>query len=383
MNLKLCFASLLLVPSLSFAQPCNLQPNATYGPGKICNNQDVYLYGTSAVSGVTYSWTGSAGFSSSLQNPVISGLKAWHMPFTYVLSVAKAGCNTEYDTVIVNNIISVPHTPKIETDSVVCTGDTLRLWLETVSLVVTKGYIYGPNLPVSFSAVTTRDYVYIPNVSLADTGWYYAYATNNDTFKCYTDTSKLYIGTNIIVPRPATPPITTITATPGTTVGPWVTVTFKANTLAAGTKPKYQWRKNGVNIPGATDSIYTATTNVDIMNGDTLTVLVERGPVCIEDSISGPVTINVNLSIGENSKSKYGVYPNPSNGRFTIRYDAAKNEHPKIEVLNSVGQKISIQYLHNANSSQIILPTNIQNGIYYLRIQSANNTETMPLLINK
>jgi hypothetical protein len=306
------------------------------------------------------------------------------MPYTYILSVAKAGCNTEYDTIVVNNIISVPHTPKIETDSAVCTGDTLKLWLETVSLLVTTGYIYGPNLLPSISYVTTRDYIYIPNVSLADTGWYYAYAAQDDTSTCYTDTSKLYIGTNIIVPRPATAPIATITATPGTNVGPWVAVTFRANTLSAGSKPKYQWRKNGINIPGATDSIYTATTNVGIMTGDTITVLVERGPVCIEDSVSAPIVVNVNLGVEHIGSKTMSIYPNPNNGSFTIRRNYPLGEQQNIIISNLLGEVVyTTNHMITQAAQQITLPSSIAQGHYILKLTTTSSSETTPIIIQR
>jgi hypothetical protein len=73
---------------------------------------------------------------------------------------------------------------------------------------------------------------------------------------------------NVVVPARVEP------LPPSATVAVGSNITFYAN--ADGTPPLiYQWRKNGANIPGATNSSYTIT-NVQVSDGGTYTVVVKN-----------------------------------------------------------------------------------------------------------
>ena len=72
---------------------------ATSGAALVCAGASIYLY-ADTVSGAEYRWTGPAGFTSSLQHPVIPGV-AGAASGVYTVSVEWEGC-TDYDTVSVH-----------------------------------------------------------------------------------------------------------------------------------------------------------------------------------------------------------------------------------------------------------------------------------------
>jgi len=71
-------------------------------------------------------------------------------------------------------------------------------------------------------------------------------------------------------------------------------VTFTATPVNGGSSPGYQWKKNGINIPGATNSTYTYAP----ANGDAITCEITSNATCISNitATSNTVTMAVNPS---------------------------------------------------------------------------------------
>src|SRR5690348_17288863 len=82
--------------------------------------------------------------------------------------------------------------------------------------------------------------------------------------------------------NPLLTPSVSITANPGNTICAGTSVTFTANPINGGSTPTYQWKKNAVNIPGATASTYTTSV---INNGDVFTVQMTSNATCANPSI--------------------------------------------------------------------------------------------------
>lgn len=103
--------------------------------------------------------------------------------------------------------------------------------------------------------------------------------------------------------NPATSQPVILTVSPRLTVGCNITansnpvcagtqVTFSATAVNGGTSPSYQWTKNNINIPGATNSTYTYTP----ANDDAIRCIVASALSCVSGNpaTSSPVTMTVN-----------------------------------------------------------------------------------------
>jgi surface protein len=75
-------------------------------------------------------------------------------------------------------------------------------------------------------------------------------------------------------------------------------------------------------------------------------------------------------------KSQVAIYPNPSNGVFTLQL----NTDAKVIVTNTLGQQVFNSYL-NAGTNTLNL--NEANGVYFVKIMSSNKQTTHSLIINK
>ena len=72
-------------------------------------------------------------------------------------------------------------------------------------------------------------------------------------------------------------PVVTIASSQAVALCSGSSVTFTTTLTRGGTTPIYQWKKNGVNIPGATASTYTTTT---LLNNDQVSCFVTANTIC-------------------------------------------------------------------------------------------------------
>jgi len=96
----------------------------------ICQGSTILLAGTSDSSGVTWSWTGPWGFTSSIQNPSITN-SIPSQSGVYTLIASKNNCFSQpaSTTVLVK---PTPGTPTVSNSGPVCEGDVLQLYVSTL-----------------------------------------------------------------------------------------------------------------------------------------------------------------------------------------------------------------------------------------------------------
>jgi uncharacterized protein YjdB len=232
------------------------------------------------------------------------------------------------------------------------------------------------------------------NVSAGPT---YAYIPNDgDVISCFMTSSypcllqDTVTGGNlqIKVVEPALP-VVVVTASPSAHVRKGKTVTLTANVTDAGLHPTYQWLKNGVPIPGATNVVYSSNA-FDTAFQDSITCMVTSSGIC---PVSGFGWIYILVSdVSVNSVA--GLYnnlmllPNPNNGKFTLKgaIEAGATEDIRVEVTNMLGQTIysnSIKARNGRVDEQIDLPGNTANGMYLLHLKSDSGTGVFHFVVTQ
>jgi hypothetical protein len=152
--------------------PCQITCAVTANGGTItCTNSSVKLTATSSVTGVTFSWTGPGGFTSSVQNPTITtaGL--------YKVTISGQGC-TASDTALVKTNTTLP--------GVVGTGGTLSCTVTSITISATSiaGATYSWSGPSGFTSTVKNPTVTLPGI-------YTAKATNPANGCISTDTANV------------------------------------------------------------------------------------------------------------------------------------------------------------------------------------------------
>ncbi len=152
---------------------------------------------------------------------------------------------------------------------------------------------------------------------------------------------------------------------------PVVTTNVNSTTITADEiGASYQWidcDNGNTAIAGETNQSFTATANGNYA------VIINNGS-CSDTSACVSIT-----TVGINSysyNSEYKIWPNPSNGIFTVE---AKDEINSIVISNSLGQTVFTST--NKTNRQLIDLSKEAKGVYYLEYKTDKNTFAKKLFI--
>ncbi len=202
------------------------------GSTNLCNGASVTLNANTG-TGLTYQWTSNgssiSGATSASYTTNVGG--------TYRCVVTNSGgCSATSN--FINIFTGAGATAAITGPTSFCAGSSITLTANTGTGISYQWYKNS----VAQSGATSSTYL------IGAAGTYYVVETSS----CGTATSNSLVVTQINNPNP-----TMSYTTPTTFCSPG-TITFTANTFSGVT---YQWQKNSIDIAGATNQTYTATTN--------------------------------------------------------------------------------------------------------------------------
>jgi hypothetical protein len=96
--------------------------------------------------------------------------------------------------------------------------------------------------------------------------------------------------------------------------------------------------------------------------------------------------IHVDVCSGVNSlevQSGLSVYPNPSNGDLTLELGLVKDDHSRMEVLNSLGQIIRTEEhdLVKGNNKLDLDLSSLAKGVYFIRVKTSTDVVTRRVVL--
>jgi len=261
-----------------------VSPPTTGSNAPVCTGGTLNLTATT-VAGGTYGWSGPNLFSSTVQNPSITGVTA-AAAGTYSVTVTVGGIVSDPGTIVVS-IGTPPATPTAGASSPVCANSTLNL---TASTIASATYAWtGPN-----GFTSTQQNPSLASVSTAAAGTYSVTATVNG---CASAAGTVNVA---ITPAPAAP-----TAGSNGPITETQTLNLTASTVTGAT---YSWAgPNGFLSALQNPTITAATINatgkysVTVTSGCTslpatvdVQVVAKAAPVAISNS---PVALGTVLNL--------------------------------------------------------------------------------------
>lgn len=238
----------------------------------------------STIAGATYSWTGPNGFTSSLQNPLVSDNATLQMAGTYTVTASVNGCS---NTPATTNVIINQAT--INSNSSVCEGSALSLSASNIS-----GASYFWTGPNGFSS-TSQNPTISTNATTNMAGVYSVYTIANGYTSPIPGTIDI-----VVTPKPAAP----IPSNSGPVcVGN--NLSLSVPSIAGAT---YQWTgpnsfTSTIQNPNVSTSasalmggVYNVVTTIDgcSSNAGSTTVQINK----ITSTNNGPVCSGTTLSLG-------------------------------------------------------------------------------------
>ncbi len=99
-----------------------------------------------------------------------------------------------------------------------------------------------------------------------------------------------------------------------------------------------------------------------------------------ENSCTYNINVVLEVGISSNINNSFSVFPNPSNGTFTI--NIPKNSNIKnIEIFDNTGRLVFIKDNVNSEINKINLNPDLDKGVYYIRINSNTNGTIQQIVI--
>jgi gliding motility-associated-like protein len=254
----------------------------------ICQGDTISLSATSDSLGVTWLWSGPGGYTSISQNPIrINSLPVWSGAYSVAATKNNCGSIAAMTFVLVK---PTPPTPVINSNSPLCSGNTLNL---TASTIAGATYSWsGPNL---FSS-TDQDPV-ISNVDTEQNGVYTVTDTVNGCSSIPGTTTVVIYHTPIIGGYTSSNPVT-CNGTEGT-----ITLTGLGNSL----NYMVNYRKNGIAqtpvalFSNGSGSIIMTGLRAGVYSGISVTLNNCASdtivPIILEDPLAPIVTGNNNTPI--------------------------------------------------------------------------------------
>lgn len=161
----------------------------------------------------------------------------------------------------------------------------------------------------------------------------------------------------IIYPAPAQ---LTLYASPSNTICPGTSAVLSITGLSGtGT---YTW-STGANTTSVTVSP-TATLTTYSVTGVATSSCIVTGSISVFTSTNAAT--NCPTSIKEQNNVSYNLYPNPTNGEFTIVFEQMQN-NATIEVMDALGKLVMSQQITGVEAT--VNSSSLQNGIYFVTVR--------------
>jgi hypothetical protein len=167
----------------------------------------------------------------------------------------------------------------------------------------------------------------------------------------------------------------------------WQINTTDNNWLHSGSLPgtmTFQCRRNdGINYALLVNTRpYDSGAAVTALNGlvRSIVPLITSWPTFdLFDStvVCSPLSSITNIS---KNQSLFTVYPNPSNGKFTVNVDVLQQANCKLSICNLLGQEIYTTFFKGQQSTLDIDISDFSKGLYFVKVDDGKNISTQKII---
>ncbi len=180
-------------------------------------------------------------------------------------------------------------------------------------------------------------------------------------------------------------PYVLITATPGSVIPPGATDTLTVSTPGSTGIFTYQWQKNGLDIPGATNGSYISNAFAD---NDSITCIVYNHP-CTYYAFGWIYIIISDAGVTSTNMPGIALHlmPNPNSGAFTLQGTLpGAATQARIQVANMLGQTVYTDVADVQNGElkkQIIIGNELPEGMYLVHLITNDGSAVVRFVIQR
>ncbi|WP_222164914.1 GEVED domain-containing protein [Edaphocola aurantiacus] len=361
----------------------NIQITPTFTlPQTLCSGATAPTLPTTSTNNITGTWN-----PSTVSNTT-SG--------TYVFTPAPNQCAVN---VTQNITVSGLITPTFTAVAPLCNGTTAPLlpttsnngitgvWVpSTISNTASGSYTFTPTSGASCNTTATMSVTVLPTSQHTETleicseelpyTWNgQSVATGGQGIATYVTPSAngcdSTVTLNLNVTASSDPSIF-ITRNPSGTIYSGVTTTFTALVTDGGSNPLVKWRKNGIDIPGATAATWSGVAGTDFYHGDEISAYASNFNFCAANQTvySNALMMSINPNGIKNVPNRPGfkMYPNPAQTLINIE-GLIKGDHYRL--YDALGRMLAEGETDGSKTLQIDLSAFAQ-GMYIIKFNNNN-----------
>lgn len=309
--------------SYKIVEPFNIGNDTT-----ICTGSSLVL--NAGTTSFNYSWSNG---STDTTTTINSGGIYW-------LDVTSGVC-TSRDTIIISDSSCAPLLAFNSSDTDICEKFCVNFFDSSQNNPTAWQWIFQGGSPSTSTSQNPSNICY-NNAGDYDVTLITTSATGNDT---------LFLPGYISVH--ATPPLPTISQ--------------NGYELTASAATGWQWQFNSVDIPGATNQVYTATQT------GLYTVIVFDENGCKSSASQFVVLVGVSNLIND---QEFSIYPNPNAGTFHLEWSGLTvGEMISLQIENSIGQTVFSMGENNSSPDwkKEITLKDVSGGVYLLQITAGES----------
>lgn len=344
--------------SISLPTDANVSVTSSDADNTICNGASVSFTAVPTNGGTnpTYQW-------------YVNGLAAGTNSATFTTSSLTSGASVT--CVMTSNMPNVTNNPA--TSNGITTIVTAPV-TPSVSVLGNTTLCAGAIASFSTSASnsgSTPTYQWTlngTNVGTSSTSYSYTPA-NGDVIGVTLTSSNTCVTSATVTSSPVTITVIAAPATP--------TISQNGYILTSSSSTGNQWYFNGTLITGATSQNYTATANGNY------TVVVSSGNCNSATSLGSTVTGIA--AITEIDPYIFSIFPNPSQGDFSVSFKADLGELYKLKVFNEAGQLVFEDAIENQNGQIIkqIQLGKVASGIYNVTLSNGQIESAKKIIVKR
>lgn len=345
------------------------QPVAIY---QVCAGQNATINLTATGTAITYQWQLSTDAGVTYANVTNGAVYAGATTASLTITGVTAGMDNYKYRCIINGSCAPAATSNASTISI---GNAVAITVQPVNKAVCT------NSTASFSVTATGTVLsyqwqvntalnpVFTNIAGANAATYTTPATNYQMFgngyRCIITTvcaGNIITNTATLTVNPD--PIIAIAISPSANLYPGAKAVISITGITPVAGVSYQWNKNNVPVPGATGT--SITVGVDDFGSYTVSVT----------DLNGCTAASNNILINHLQIEKLFIYPNPSSGKFQVRYFSAggSNTPRTINIYDAKGAKIysKVYTVSGAYDRMDVNLDNVSAGIYFLDLWENN-----------